>query len=97
MSLEGIEVPMKQTGPNFAEQRLVQRKKTAWVWRLLEETGIKRRFLARHLGVSYGYLNQVQYGQAPISRPMRQRISEFLGVDEAKLFEDLDQYMNKED
>jgi transcriptional regulator with XRE-family HTH domain len=47
--------------------------------------------------VSYGYLNQVQYGQAPISKPMRQRIAEFLGVEEKKLFEDLDQYMSKED
>jgi hypothetical protein len=88
---------MKQTGANFAEQRLIQRKKTAQVWRLLEETGIKRRFLARHLGVSYGYLNQVQYGQAPISGPMRKRIAEFLGVEEKRLFEDLDQFMsNKE-
>jgi hypothetical protein len=88
---------MKQTGPNFSEQRIIQRKKTAMVWKLLEETGIKRRYIAKHLGVSYGYLNQVQYGQAPISKPMRKKISEFLGVAEIKLFEDLDEYMNKEE
>lgn len=88
---------MKQTGPNFAEQRIIQRKKTARVWKLLEETGIKRRYIAKHLGVSYGYLNQVQYGQAPISGPMRKKISDFLGIEERKLFEDLDEYLNKEE
>lgn len=87
---------MKQTGPGFAEARIIQRKKTAQVWRLLEETGIKRRYLAKHLGVSYGYLNQVQYGQAPISKPMRKKISEFLGVEEKRLFEDLDDYLKEE-
>jgi hypothetical protein len=39
----------------------------------------------------------VQYGQAPISGPMRKKISEFLGIEEGRLFEDLDEYLNKEE
>jgi hypothetical protein len=71
---------MKQTGPNFAEQRIIQRKKTARVWKLLEETGIKRRYIAKHLGVSYGYLNQVQYGQRLSVARCARRFLNFLGL-----------------
>jgi transcriptional regulator with XRE-family HTH domain len=65
------------------------------VWTLLRETGIKRRYLAQHLGVTIGYLNQVQYGQAPISKNLRRKIADFLNVDEHLLFSDLDRELSK--
>jgi transcriptional regulator with XRE-family HTH domain len=79
----------KQSGDDFKQIRLAQKRETAKVWEIIRESGIKRRWVAKHLGVSYGYLNQVQYGHAPMSGAMRQRLSEYLGIPESELFSDL--------
>jgi len=79
----------KQSGDNFKQIRLAQKRETAKVWEIIRESGIKRRWIAKHLGVSYGYLNQVQYGHAPMSGAMRQRLSEYLGIPENELFSDM--------
>lgn len=87
---------MKQSGPEWEARRVLQRKRTAMVWTLLRETGMKRRYIAKHLGVTIGYMNQVQYGQAPISKNLRTKIAEFLSVNEHLLFSDLDRELGKE-
>jgi transcriptional regulator with XRE-family HTH domain len=79
----------KQSGDSFKQIRLAQKRETAKVWEIIRESGIKRRWIAKHLGVSYGYLNQVQYGHAPMSGAMRQRLSEYLGIPESELFSDM--------
>jgi transcriptional regulator with XRE-family HTH domain len=79
----------KQSGERFKPVRIAQKRKTAKVWEIIRESGIKRRWVAKHLGVSYGYLNQVQYGHAPMSKAMQQRLSEYLGVPEHELFGDM--------
>jgi len=79
----------KQSGDDFKQIRLAQKRETAKVWEIIRESGIKRRWIAKHLGVSYGYLNQVQYGHAPMSKAMRQRLSEYLGIPESELFSDM--------
>jgi transcriptional regulator with XRE-family HTH domain len=79
----------KQSGDQFKTIRLAQKSQTAKVWEIIREAGIKRRWVAKHLGVSYGYLNQVQYGHAPMSKAMRERLSEYLGIPESDLFSDM--------
>lgn len=79
----------KQSGDNFKQVRLAQKNQTAKVWEIIRESGVKRRWVAKHLGVSYGYLNQVQYGHAPMSKAMRERLSEYLGIPEDDLFSDM--------
>lgn len=76
----------KQSGDQHAELRAKQRAQHQRVWNIIRESGVKRRFVAKHLGVSYGYLNQVQYGHAPMTAEMRRRLSEYLGLSEAELF-----------
>ena len=76
----------KQSGDQHKELRIEQREKNAKVWQLIKESGVKRRWVAMHLGVSYEYLNQVQYGHAPMTAEMRRRLSEYLGLSEAELF-----------
>jgi hypothetical protein len=79
----------KQSGDDFKQVRLAQKNQTAKVWEIIRESGVKRRWVAKHLGVSYGYLNQVQYGHAPMSKAMRERLSEYLGIPEEELFSDM--------
>jgi transcriptional regulator with XRE-family HTH domain len=76
----------KQSGDASKELRAQQKERYAKVWQLIKESGVKRRWVAMHLGVSYGYLNQVQYGHAPMTAEMRRRLSEYLGLSEAELF-----------
>jgi hypothetical protein len=68
---------MKQSGPEWEARRIMQRKRTGMVWTLLKETGMKRRYIAKHLGVTIGYLNQVQYGQAQFLRTCGQKSQRF--------------------
>ena len=79
----------KQSGDDFKQVRVAQKRETAKVWEIIRESGVKRRWVAKHLGVSYGYLNQVQYGHAPMSQAMRERLSEYLGIPEEELFSDI--------
>ena len=81
---------MRNSGDELKEIRKKQRERTAHVWNILRASGMKRRFIAKHLGISLNYLNQVQYGQMPISKPLRKKLSEFLGIPQSKLFADLD-------
>ena len=76
----------KQSGDASKAIRAEQKERYAKVWKLIKESGVKRRWVAMHLGVSYGYLNQVQYGHAPMTAEMRRRLSEYLGLSEAELF-----------
>ena len=76
----------KQSGIANKELRDQQREENAKVWRLIKESGVKRRWVAMHLGVSYGYPNQVQYGHAPMTAEMRKRLAEYLGLSESELF-----------
>jgi plasmid maintenance system antidote protein VapI len=86
----------KQSGDELKHVRAAQRKNTSRVWEIIAEAGVKRRWVAKHLGISYGYLNQIQYGHAPMTKPMRIKLAEYLGLPEEKLFEDLDSNMSKE-
>ena len=81
---------MRNSGDELKEVRKRQRERTAHVWDILRASGMKRRFIAKHLGISLNYLNQVQYGQMPISKPLRKKLSEFLGMPQNRLFADLD-------
>lgn len=76
----------KQSGDQNKELRTKQREQNAKVWQLIKDSGVKRRWVAMHLGVSYGYLNQVQYGHAPMTPEMRRRLAEYLGLSESELF-----------
>lgn len=76
----------KQSGDQNKQLRVEQRQQNAKVWQFIKNAGVKRRWVAMHLGVSYGYLNQVQYGHAPMTAEMRRRLSEYLGFSEAELF-----------
>ena len=76
----------KQSGDAHVELRKRQRQQHERVWKIIRDSGVKRRFVAKHLGVSYGYLNQVQYGHAPMTAEMQRRLSEYLGLSEAELF-----------
>jgi hypothetical protein len=42
----------KQSGAEHKELRVEQRQKNAKVWQLIKESGVKRRWVAMHLGVS---------------------------------------------
>jgi plasmid maintenance system antidote protein VapI len=86
----------KQSGDELKSVREAQRKGTARVWEIIAEAGVKRRWVARHLGISYGYLNQIQYGHAPMTKPMRVKLAEYLGLPEEELFSDLDSVNSKE-
>lgn len=86
----------KQSGDDLKGVRAAQRENTARVWEVIAEAGVKRRWVARHLGISYGYLNQIQYGHAPMTKPMRVKLAEYLGIEEEKLFADLDANNSKE-
>jgi len=81
---------MRNSGDERKDVRKDQRERTAHVWNVLRASGMKRKYIAKHLGVSYNYLNQVQYGQMPISKPLRKKLSEFLGIPQTRLFADLD-------
>jgi transcriptional regulator with XRE-family HTH domain len=87
---------VRNSGDELKEVRKRQREKTASVWEVLRATGMKRKFIAKHLGVSYNYLNQVQYGQMPLSKPLRKKLSAFLGIPQSRLFADLDALSKKE-
>lgn len=87
---------MRNSGEERKEVRKQQRERTAHVWNVLRATGMKRRYIAKHLGVSYNYLNQVQYGQMPISKPLRKKLSSFLGIPQSSLFADLDAAKEKD-
>lgn len=88
---------VRNSGDELREVRQKQREGSASVWAILKASGMKRRYIAKHLGVSYNYLNQVQYGQMPISKPLRKKLSEFLGIPQSKLFADLDAMNRKEE
>jgi transcriptional regulator with XRE-family HTH domain len=81
---------MPNSGDALKDVRKKQRERTAHVWNVLRASGMKRKFIAKHLGVSYNYLNQVQYGQMPLSKPLRKKLSAFLGIPQTRLFADLD-------
>jgi hypothetical protein len=81
----------KQSGPHNAGQRSLQRKSTQKVWDIIQASGVKRRWVAQHLGISYGYLNQVQYGQSPMTESLKKKLSTYLGKPESELFIDIEE------
>ena len=63
-----------------------RRREGERAWDLIRQSGVKRRFVAARLGISYGYLNQVAYGYAPLTDVLRARLSDYLGVPVSELF-----------
>ena len=58
----------------------------ARVWQLMEESGVKRRFIARKMGVSYGYLNQLEYAHAPLTNAIKAKFADYFGTTVQELF-----------
>jgi transcriptional regulator with XRE-family HTH domain len=56
------------------------------VWELIEESGVKRRFVARKLGLSYGYLNQLTYGHARLTPGVKAKFAAYFELPVAELF-----------
>jgi transcriptional regulator with XRE-family HTH domain len=81
----------KQSGLDNAKKRQVQRETTQKVWAIIAASGVKRRWVAKHLGISYGYLNQVQYGQSPMTDSLRKKLSTYLGRPESELFVEIEE------
>jgi transcriptional regulator with XRE-family HTH domain len=81
----------KQSGKENASQREHQRLETQKVWDIIAASGVKRRWVAKHLGISYGYLNQVQYGQSPMTDSLRKKLSTYLGRPESELFVEIEE------
>lgn len=81
----------KQSGQENAKQRERQRLETQKVWDIIAASGVKRRWVAKHLGISYGYLNQVQYGQSPMTDALRKKLSTYLGRPESELFVEIEE------
>ena len=81
----------KQSRENNAKKRHLQRESTQKVWGIIAASGVKRRWVAKHLGISYGYLNQVQYGQSPMTDSLRKKLSTYLGRPESELFVDIEE------
>ena len=81
----------KQSGAENAKQRERQRLETQKVWDIIAASGVKRRWVAKHLGISYGYLNQVQYGQSPMTDALRKKLSTYLGRPESELFVEIEE------
>lgn len=69
-----------------AEEAAARRASSKRAWDALRETGLKRRFIARKLGMSFGYLNQIQYGHARLTPSVKRRLADFLGQSEDELF-----------
>ena len=64
----------------------MQRAATAPVWQIMDDSGIKWEAIAKYLGCHPKYLDDMRYGQVPMSRPMMEKISEFFGVSVESLF-----------
>lgn len=64
----------------------MQRAATASVWQILDDSGIKWESIAKYLGCHPKYLEDMRFGQVPMSGPMMEKISEFLGVSVDSLF-----------
>jgi transcriptional regulator with XRE-family HTH domain len=76
------------SGPQNSGRRLQEKIRSDKVWVMLKKTGLKRAKIAEMLGVSLGYLNQVQYGHSPMSKPLRRKLSRLFNMTEQDLFED---------
>lgn len=81
----------KQSGEGNIKRRQLQRQSTQKVWDIIAASGVKRRWVAKHLGISYGYLNQVQYGQSPMTESLRKKLSTYLGLPESELFVEIEE------
>jgi len=81
----------KQSGADNVKKRQLQRQSTQKVWEIIAASGVKRRWVAKHLGISYGYLNQVQYGQSPMTDALRKKLSTYLGRPESELFVEIEE------
>jgi plasmid maintenance system antidote protein VapI len=55
---------------------------------LVEATGLTRRELAPHYGVSHGHLSNVLAGRRTVNRGVAERICQYHGVDIGRLFAD---------
>lgn len=81
----------KQSGSENEKTRTLQRQTTQKVWTIIAASGVKRRWVAKHLGISYGYLNQVQYGQSRMTDSLRKKLSTYLGLPESELFLEIEE------
>lgn len=68
------------------EQRAARRAEGERAWQRIRELGIKRRYVARALGMSYGYLNQLTYGHAPLTPRIKELLAAYLGASVGELF-----------
>lgn len=55
-------------------------------WDLIRASGVKRRFVASFIGVSYGYMNQITYGHAALTAGVKKKLADYLGVPVDELF-----------
>jgi transcriptional regulator with XRE-family HTH domain len=55
---------------------------------LVEATGLTRRELAPHYGISHGHLSNVLAGRRTVNRAAAEQICQYHGVDVSRLFAD---------
>lgn len=56
------------------------------VWQMIAESGVKRRFVAQRVGISYGYLNQLSYSERTIPAAVKAKFAAYFGTTVEELF-----------
>jgi len=64
----------------------MQRATCAHIWQVIDDSCIPHDVVAKYLECHPQYLRDLRFGHVKMSRPMRAKISDLLGVAEEDLF-----------